>query len=544
MFSSRISARFAPTRYRATNASPRRMFVATRISPPVDAVDVDAGDRREQHRRHEERQDQQADRGVRLGRVDDDDGQPEQDHVAADLGRRLRQPEAQERAVAEDGEGALARWGLVGRGLAGLGGRQGALGRRHAGGPGRTGVTAAVSAGSPRSTNPASRRSSVGRSRRTWRPQASAAQPDVGAEPVDEPRVAAARVGPAQADDVAEEQLEHGVVGHPAGQGIKAAGGRGPARGSRSVAGSSSRSTGVTVTTTSGWVAASWAMIPPDRVSEPVSLSGAPMASSSNASPSGTPSTVTAPGRAGHDHARHEPHAGDRDRLGAGVAQLVDQLLDAGPVDRAADRDGHAGAGRPGRARRRPGRGGGRRGSRRPTASPRAWPFGERRELALERGDLAAQLVVAGVEVGHEDRQVLRRQLREAASSRPGPAAGRRRAARARTPPPRSSAGCVARASSSAARTGGRDQRRSGRRGRDRPRVAQRHRPGERRHVDRLRLGERDPDAVPLGARPHEVDEPGRRAQPVVQVVRADGRDLVRRREVGRVDQQRSSRCR
>ena len=44
------------------------------------------------------------------------------------------------------------------------------------------------------------------------------------------------------------------------------------------MAGSSSRSIGVTVTSTSGWVAASWAMTPPDRVSEPVSLSGAPIA--------------------------------------------------------------------------------------------------------------------------------------------------------------------------------------------------------------------------------------------------------------------------
>ena len=31
MFSSRMSPRFAPTRYRAMNASPRRMFVRTRI---------------------------------------------------------------------------------------------------------------------------------------------------------------------------------------------------------------------------------------------------------------------------------------------------------------------------------------------------------------------------------------------------------------------------------------------------------------------------------------------------------------------------------
>ena len=45
---------------------------------------------------------------------------------------------------------------------------------------------------------------------------AAAAQADVRAEAVDEPRVAAARVRPAQAHDVAQEQLEHLVVGHPA----------------------------------------------------------------------------------------------------------------------------------------------------------------------------------------------------------------------------------------------------------------------------------------------------------------------------------------
>ena len=74
--------------------------------PPIEAVDVDAGDRREQHGRHEERQEQQADRRVRRRRVDDDDGQAVQDHVAADLGRGLRGPEAKERRVAEDGRGA------------------------------------------------------------------------------------------------------------------------------------------------------------------------------------------------------------------------------------------------------------------------------------------------------------------------------------------------------------------------------------------------------------------------------------------------------
>ena len=47
-----------------------------------------------------------------------------------------------------------------------------------------------------------------------------AAQADVGAEPVDEPRVAAARVGPTQADDIAEESVRTGwsVIGGSAYQ--------------------------------------------------------------------------------------------------------------------------------------------------------------------------------------------------------------------------------------------------------------------------------------------------------------------------------------
>ena len=80
-------------------------------------------------------------------------------------------------------------------------------------------------------------------------------------------------------------------------------------------------------------------MTPPDRVSEPVSLSGAPIASRSNATPKGDPVDLRRAGRAGDDDTGHDPDRADGDRLGAGVAQLVDELLDALPVDRAADRD-------------------------------------------------------------------------------------------------------------------------------------------------------------------------------------------------------------
>ena len=80
-------------------------------------------------------------------------------------------------------------------------------------------------------------------------------------------------------------------------------------------------------------------MTPPDRVSEPVSLSGAPMASMSKPSPRATPVDPGRAGRAGHDVPGHDPDVADGDRLRAGVAQLVEELLDAGPVDRAADDD-------------------------------------------------------------------------------------------------------------------------------------------------------------------------------------------------------------
>ncbi len=96
-------------------------------------------------------------------------------------------------------------------------------------------------------------------------------------------------------------------------------------------------------------------MTPPDRVSEPVSLSGAPIASRSNDDAQGDPVDLGRPGRARHDDAGDDPDAVDRDRLRAGVAQLVDQLLDPVAVDRAADRDRRRPGRRPGRARRRPG---------------------------------------------------------------------------------------------------------------------------------------------------------------------------------------------
>ena len=169
----------------------------------------------------------------------------------------------------------------------------------------------------------------------------------------------------------------------------------------------------MTVTTTSGWVAASWAITPPDRVSEPVSLSGAPMAATSNPSLSGTPSIAAAPGRAGHDHAGHHPDRSDGDRLGPGVAQLVDELLDTRSVDRAVDRDRDPGSG----DRIEPGVGAdplqiGADLVDRDVATRAV--LDERRQLPVERGRFRTQVIVAVVEVGHQDGQVLRGQLGKA----------------------------------------------------------------------------------------------------------------------------------
>ena len=82
----------------------------------------------------------------------------------------------------------------------------------------------------------------------------AAAQADVGTESIDLPGVAATRVGAPKPNDVAQEQREHGLRGHrPAAyqrRGCPWVGTR-----VRVVAGSSRRSTGVTVTMTSGSVA-------------------------------------------------------------------------------------------------------------------------------------------------------------------------------------------------------------------------------------------------------------------------------------------------
>ena len=310
MLSSRMSAKLSPDEEQRGDRDAAQDVRHDEHEPPVDPVDVDAGDGAEQHGRHEERQDEQADRGVRL-RLGDDDGQAEQDHVAADLGRRLRQPEAQERSVAEDGEGALGP-----RVVGGRPGRStdGAVdGRQPVGSPpmpvmsAGPGSTAAVRAGSPRATNPTRRRSRVARSSEHVACAALAAQPDVGAETVDQPRVGrrtdARRRRRTTSPSSRVRTGRAGTAGGYQSRGLAGRSGRGRGRSP----GRRWSSTGVTSTMTSGWVAASWAMIPPDRVSEPVSLSGGPMAASSMGSSAGTSSTVTSPAAPADDQARARP---------------------------------------------------------------------------------------------------------------------------------------------------------------------------------------------------------------------------------------------
>ena len=124
---------------------------------------------------------------------------------------RLGQPEQQERPVAEDGEGAPPARASASTAV--LAGGRGHVARPAVGRSASRRDARRVSAGSPRWTKPASRRSSVAPLDQDVPAAGLAAQPDVGAEPIDEPRVAAARMRPPQADDVAEQQLRTGRSG-------------------------------------------------------------------------------------------------------------------------------------------------------------------------------------------------------------------------------------------------------------------------------------------------------------------------------------------
>ena len=162
----------------------------------------------------------------------------------------------------------------------------------------------------------------------------------------------------------------------------------------------------------------------------------------------------------------------------------------------------------------------------------------EHRQFAFERGDLATELVISSVEVGDQDGQVLRDSW--AKPSLPVWARNWTTNSTPRTKVTTPISSWLATADASPTRptrpplipTGDVDGEAS------RPRIAQGHRPGEGRHLDCLRLGERDADPVRLRPGPDEVDEPGRSAQTVVQIGGSEGGDLVRRSEVRGVDQQ------
>ena len=229
---------------------------------------------------------------------------------------------------------------------------------------------------------------------------AAAAQADVGPEAVDEPRVAAARMRPLEANDIAEEQREEGRWG------IR------PVR-----------------------VSEPWLAMARDerpcrrRQLEPIDRRDRDL----DARERGLQAGDDAAGarqrsgerrrvadrihleriaerrvldrdgarRARHDRPGHDPHAIDRVRLRAGVAQLVQEVLDGRAGDLAGDGDLDPGSGD--RQEAGPGADAGevrlQLAERRVAASPGR---GEGVELIACRRDLGPQLVVAGVEVRDE----------------------------------------------------------------------------------------------------------------------------------------------
>ena len=156
----------------------------------------------------------------------DQDRQAVDDHVAADLGRELGQPQQQERTVAKDGERARLLNGLGRRDSGGRRLGDPFLARRTAGDVHRppspagvascasrgVGPTARLNAASPRLTNPTHPPLEGSAIEEHVPSAAPAAQPDVGAEAVDEPFLGTARVRPAQTDDVAEHEVDDSTV--------------------------------------------------------------------------------------------------------------------------------------------------------------------------------------------------------------------------------------------------------------------------------------------------------------------------------------------
>ena len=158
---------------------------------------------------------------------------------------------------------------------------------------------------------------------------ALAAQADVRAETVDQPRVAAARMGAPEPDDVAEEQLEGLRIGASGGSGYQS---RGLAVdrderpvGRRQLEAVHRRDGDDDVGLGRGQLGDDPAG-PGQRAGQ--LLRRADRVERRTGRRASAPSTARGAGRSDRDDARDEPHAADGDRLGAGVAQLVDQVLE------------------------------------------------------------------------------------------------------------------------------------------------------------------------------------------------------------------------
>ena len=85
----------------------------------------------------------------------------------------------------------------------------------------------------------------------------------------------------------------------------------------------------------SGSVAASWATIPPARASDPVSDLLRPDRPDRERIAERRVIDGQRPRQPADHGAGHDPDVVDRDRLGAGVVQLVDEVLDVRGTDRA-----------------------------------------------------------------------------------------------------------------------------------------------------------------------------------------------------------------
>ena len=244
MFSSRISRKLGPTK----NSARYRQRRGARWSRRGSAAGR-CGRRRRRRPprgdgRHEERQDQQADRGVELVELTTMTVSPKRTMlppiwVAAWDSQRRRNGRCGRRR---------ARRRRLRRPLLAVSRPPSRADRSSRVAVGAA-ERAAVSAGSPRVTKPASRRSRVRRSSSTWRPQVWQRRP------MSAPSRSTSQVSPPHGcvrrkpHDVAEQQGEDGLVGI-GGSGYQSRGWPSAGTSVPVVAGSSIRSTGVTVTTT------------------------------------------------------------------------------------------------------------------------------------------------------------------------------------------------------------------------------------------------------------------------------------------------------